>query len=361
MHKKKYNFVIVLIVEMFLLILQLILLMSAVHRIQGNGRIVNYAGLVRGATQRLVKNEFYGIHDDSKISELDNILLGLQTGNGNYNLNVMKDDDYNLKLALLADKWLVVKNAIFEFRNDQKKIDYLYDVSEDYFISADVVVDAAEDYSDGIAKRLRILEITISVTILLMLCLLGWQIVNEVHRNRILNKIAYIDPHTGLPNKRCCEDKMSEYNTALSNEIVEGSNDSKEGDICCLLFDLNDLKRANDTFGHLVGDVLISSFASLLRQAMPDDMFIGRFGGDEFIGIQLNGDEKEIKKCIESLKVTAGQTNVGNTKQKIIISFAYGYAFSSKYPGKSVKDLMDIADKNMYQNKMEMKRNLHKI
>ena len=345
MYKNKHSFVFTLIVELFLLIFQLVLLMRAVYFMQGNGRIVNYAGLVRGATQRLVKNEFYGSHDDFEIEKLDNILLGLQTGQGAYDLTVIRDENYNKKLNILAEEWNHVKSTIYEYLIDHSKAEELYKISEEYFILADEVVDAAEQYSDGIAKQLRILEVTISITIALMLILLGWQTGIEIKRNRMLNNIAYVDPHTGLPNKRSCEDEMA-------------SAQAKKGcqNICCLLFDLNDLKYANDTFGHLVGDVLISSFANLLRKYMPASMFVGRFGGDEFIGIQADADENELKKGIELLKKAAGQTNVGTSKQKIIISFAYGYVFSSEFPECSVKELMDIADKRMYENKIIVKK-----
>lgn len=43
-----------------------------------------------------------------------------------------------------------------------------------------------------------------------------------------------------------------------------------------IMFDLNNLKRANDTYGHAVGDQLITNFARLLRNAIPAKDFVGR-------------------------------------------------------------------------------------
>ena len=48
----------------------------------GDARIINYAGLVRGATQRLVKEEMSGKPDDELIARLDGIIYDLQTGKG---------------------------------------------------------------------------------------------------------------------------------------------------------------------------------------------------------------------------------------------------------------------------------------
>ena len=57
----------------------------------GGARIINYSGIVRGATQKLVKEELHGYEDDALISRLDGIIYDLQTGNGDYGLS--RDDD----------------------------------------------------------------------------------------------------------------------------------------------------------------------------------------------------------------------------------------------------------------------------
>ena len=53
----------------------------------------------------------------------------------------------------------------------------------------------------------------------------------------------------------------------------------------CIMFDLNNLKTANDTMGHSAGDRLVMDFARLLRSVIPDKDFVGRYGGDEFTSI----------------------------------------------------------------------------
>ena len=97
------------------------------------------------------------------------------------------------------------------------------------------------------------------------------------------------------------------------------------------MFDLNNLKRANDTYGHAVGDQLITNFARLLRNAIPAKDFVGRYGGDEFIAI---------------------------ITQKVEVSYAYGYAFSEDYADCTIKTLFDKADKHMYENKAVEKAKL---
>lgn len=59
----------------------------SIHGLQGNSRVINYTGVVRGATQRLVKQELNGQHNDALIKRLDGILAELATGEGGNNLS----------------------------------------------------------------------------------------------------------------------------------------------------------------------------------------------------------------------------------------------------------------------------------
>jgi diguanylate cyclase (GGDEF)-like protein len=343
--KKVQNHVVLLAAATFFLTVLVVLMMCAVGAIQGNARVVNYAGIVRGATQRLVKNELYGKPDDSEITRLDDILQGLQTGGGTQKLTVLHDAAYLEKLELLSNEWEKVKSAIYAAREDNSAREELYVRSEAYFIMANETVGAAEEYADGIAKRLNILEVLIVADIAFILCALFAQIVSELKANRKLSKMAYVDPNTGLPNKRSCDEKLD------GSVLIESGRG-----VCCLMFDLNNLKKTNDTLGHEAGDALIGSFASMLRRNAPADMFIGRFGGDEFIGIHEHAQRPVIEQFIKVLRTAAETTPVENMTSSIHISFACGYAFSEEHNSCTVQTLMDIADKNMYANKLEMKQ-----
>ena len=71
-------------VILFLLLFFIVFLIINVNDLQGNGRVVNYIGIVRGATQRLVKLELSGRENDELIVYIDKILWGLQYGGGEY-------------------------------------------------------------------------------------------------------------------------------------------------------------------------------------------------------------------------------------------------------------------------------------
>ncbi|MFQ7551475.1 MAG: hypothetical protein ACLRMZ_15560 [Blautia marasmi] len=64
------------------LVLSGLLSLYSMRSLQGNARVINYTGVVRGATQRLVKEELEGRRDDALIDKLDGIIEELRTGKG---------------------------------------------------------------------------------------------------------------------------------------------------------------------------------------------------------------------------------------------------------------------------------------
>lgn len=62
------------------------------------------------------------------------------------------------------------------------------------------------------------------------------------------------------------------------------------------MFDLNDLKLTNDTYGHVMGDKLIITFANVLKETIGYFNFVGRFGGDEFIAVMYNTSKNDVRK-----------------------------------------------------------------
>ncbi len=72
-----------------------------VNSIQGNARVINYAGIIRGATQRVIKLEIAGQSNDDLIVYIDDIFDGLMHGGGKYDLTILPDKSYQNKLKHL--------------------------------------------------------------------------------------------------------------------------------------------------------------------------------------------------------------------------------------------------------------------
>lgn len=326
-----------------ILILLTIGMMLTVKNIQGNARVVNYAGILRGATQRLVKLEVVGQEDDALEKYLDDIFAGLMHGGGQYQLTHLDDADYNEKLDTMYNYWLQLKEEIDHVRTRGYMQTDIIAMSEEYFQLADETVGAAEQYSQKMATQLRHLKFVLIVVIALTVIMLIKQSIDEIQlmrRNRELRKKAYIDLHTGLPNKSRCEELLMNHSDPPKPTAV-------------VIFDLNGLKEVNDTLGHVVGDALILNFAHLLRTSIPERYFVGRYGGDEFIAVLTETDEDATRQILDTLQNAVDQYN--QHSRQLHLAYAHGYAVSTAYQTCTLKILLEKADAYMYKRKAQMK------
>lgn len=326
-----------------ILVVFVISMMVQIQRLQGTARVINYAGLVRGATQREVKLEITKEESDELIRYLDDILDGLKYGNGNYHLTRLPNKDYQSKLDMQIKYWQELKNEIYKVREKGYEATDVVEMSERYFSYADDTVSAAETYSEMIADKIRMLEYLSAFDMVLLIGLIIEQyfLSKKIAKaNKLLKKKAYLDVHTELPNKSRCEELLqnSEF---LSKSTV------------CLMFDLNNLKIVNDSLGHAAGDSLISNFARILRNVVLAKDFVGRFGGDEFMVVLYESGREEAEVFLGDLK--AQIENFNKYSKSSPISYAHGYAVSGDYRECTLRTLMDKADHSMYMNKQKEK------
>ena len=87
-------------------------IMSLVGKIQGTARVVNYAGLVRGTTQRMVKLENMQSPQDEMLEEVESIIIGLRYGSDDLNLVRLDDSAFQDKLQELEDYFETLKVEI---------------------------------------------------------------------------------------------------------------------------------------------------------------------------------------------------------------------------------------------------------
>ena len=143
---------------------------------------------------------------------------------------------------------------------------------------------------------------------------------------RELEKQSMIDQLTGAGNRRALEQWIQAW--------------QGEGVLGVISIDLNGLKNTNDSEGHHAGDVLISETARILMECAGEDC-VFRTGGDEFIVVTEDLEERDIRLLIQHMRESAELNG---------ISMAIGFAWTR---GK-VSDfdaLLTKADFAMYQNK----------
>ncbi len=168
----------------------------------------------------------------------------------------------------------------------------------------------------------------LSLTILITCIFIGLQ-VSENTSHKLFEKLSYYDAMTGFYNK---------------NYLIMNPDAFKRKLPCSyVIFDLNHLKRINDTYGHKKGDEYIRNFANFLKKMIPEKAETIRTGGDEFLVILPDYDQE---KCQAFLDTYASESK----NQGISDSAAYGFAVRTS--GVQTEDeVIAAADKQMYLQK----------
>ncbi len=203
-------------------------------------------------------------------------------------------------------------------------------------------------YSDG-----RLVSMGTVILVAFLICHFTLSIFTKYKDNiekEVLYKLAYSDELTKLYNRRYCE--------RIMDELTE-----KQQYYTIFSFDLNNLKKINDSLGHQYGDELISGFANILKDTFSEDAVVGRMGGDEFIVLlddkNIHGhDQSEyIKKYYEILE------RYNREEKNFQFSASFGYADMEEIqPVDGVVDsrkVYALADNRMYEMKSQDKDARH--
>jgi len=152
---------------------------------------------------------------------------------------------------------------------------------------------------------------------------------------REFEDIAHIDTLTGLYNRNAYIDHTQQQ---IKDEHMP---------LLILVGDLNELKRINDVYGHLAGDELIKAIANVLEQTKPDNSFVARVGGDEFVILVPNGSDEIAERFISSANAMC--ESIRDEKSRAL-SVSWGYSLMS-----SIEQLYNEkfaeADAMMYEYK----------
>ena len=116
------------------------------------------------------------------------------------------------------------------------------------------------------------------------------------------------------------------------------------------IFDINSLKQQNDTYGHEHGNLLIKTTAKALKKVFGGEK-IYRIGGDEFIAIILDADEKNISAQMEKVDLAITEYRANDKKLKNNLYVSKGYAVYDAAIDGNYQNTFNRADKKMYEDK----------
>jgi diguanylate cyclase (GGDEF)-like protein len=164
--------------------------------------------------------------------------------------------------------------------------------------------------------------------------------------NDILSVESVSDQLTGAYNRRGF---ITESEKALRSCCMS------HHDGAILYADLDNLKGINDNFGHKEGDFAIRMAMEFVRKNLRSTDVVGRIGGDEFVALVLDVDERQMDQICMRIKSCACEFNRTSDKPYNIEVSMGVYMFDS-YNRETIDQLMSSADKVLYANKKLKKK-----
>jgi len=160
-----------------------------------------------------------------------------------------------------------------------------------------------------------------------------------------LKKLSLTDELTNLNNRRGFL-KLAEQQLRISDRIRKKS--------ILIYIDLDNMKWINDNLGHKVGDKYLMDFADILRKSFRKSDIIARIGGDEFVVLCLSESENYLDKILSRLNKNIEIYN-STMDNPFKMSISIGISIYDPLKPISLEELLEIADKRMYEEKKSKK------
>jgi len=159
-----------------------------------------------------------------------------------------------------------------------------------------------------------------------------------------LYECAIRDPLSGLYTRLFMNDSVKRLLADFGRGNIR--------ELSLLLFDIDNFKSVNDTYGHAAGDTVIRSFGGIIRRSLRDTDIPVRYGGEEFIVVLPNNDTNELGSSIVAERIRSQlekmDMDVGNGKM-IRVTASCGVAKCHKR--ESLDELIERADQYLYHAK----------
>ncbi len=161
-------------------------------------------------------------------------------------------------------------------------------------------------------------------------------ITEKKEKEKEIEYLSFHDSLTKIYNRRYMEDSIKRLDTTRNTPFS------------IIVADTNGLKLTNDAYGHEMGDKLLITAAEILKKSCRKEDIICRVGGDEFVILLPNIDEKKTEEIIERIKEELQKVKLGS----VIVSLAIGYSTKNKKE-ENILEIYKEADNKMYKDKLK--------
>lgn len=157
-----------------------------------------------------------------------------------------------------------------------------------------------------------------------------------------LRSQSLICPLTGVGNRRYTDQMLhSKFEEARRNQTTLG----------VIFIDIDHFKSINDRYGHKVGDIALKMVAHTLVNAMRSYDFLGRWGGEEFIALLPNMNDRQLRFFAERLRALVEKSSANISEGELVVTVSIGGTIAGAES--DIESAVVHADRLMYQSKAE--------
>lgn len=149
------------------------------------------------------------------------------------------------------------------------------------------------------------------------------------------------DPISGIANRYSCDSIIEKY---LDKPLPDH--------IGCIMFDLTNIKDANQVLGHLKGNEMIHEFSGILQSSSVNLCFVGRNGGNKFLALFENCSTQKMDTFLSRVEKKVAAHNADSSLPAI--QYQYGRAYQEGEKVQTITDLIALSNRRIYSGTFDI-------
>ena len=166
------------------------------------------------------------------------------------------------------------------------------------------------------------------------------QLISSTLQNQITEQQSFTDPLTEIYNRRSLDD--------IAGRFISHAR-RRHTPLTFLMIDADNFKQVNTRFGHLTGDFVLAEIAGVLKSSIRGSDAAVRYGGDEFLILLADTTAEGAQNVVDRIHGKLEEWNAAGNVDDFQASVSIG--MSEWHDGETLDEILDAADRQMYQEK----------
>lgn len=179
--------------------------------------------------------------------------------------------------------------------------------------------------------------------------------ISDINQRKLYDSHQELERQKQILYRAATTDQLTDiYNRAYLMDVLQTEHQRSQRFsevFSCVMFDIDDFKKVNDSYGHQMGDEVIKNIASIARKNIRSTDIVGRYGGEEYLIIMPNTNAQGATVIAEKIREMVAKTDFRNRKKRINCTISLGISDTTISSIKTHDDMLFNTDTALYQAK----------